>query len=346
MAVFETRKREPVFDFLRSVFMISVFFIHFHLSFPEPNNFLHGYKAFAELFVGLSGFMVGFIYLNRKQDLYLMKRGFKILIVYYLVALPIGVVGSSFGNNNYSVLQGVVNTLILQLDMTFIGILRFYALMFIFLPVLLKVYRKSLMVTLLGSVFLFIMSTMLQKLLQFENMFVTNVCISTLQWQMFFVIGLVIGDFYKKGELNTNLLLILSLVVGGVSFTLQFLWFREIPIIKFPYSFEKLLNTLYLAPIYLSVLFYFYKKIKGSILDQTVRVVGRHSLLAFSISEIIRYYFVWGGTRVFHLHFPEEINLLFALLLTFMLVFILKKYEDLKQNKNFLNHNSVSDVVR
>jgi hypothetical protein len=324
-------KREPLFDYLRSLCMLFVFVHHFYLTFPGTKDYLVYLNPFAELFVGLAGFMVGMVYLHRNKNLYLVKRGFKILFTYYVVALPIGMVMSQIGDYRQPIVETIVRTITFQEATTMITILIFYGIIFILLPVILHLYRLNNKLVLFSSILLFVLSTIIYNILNIDkhNFFITYTVMILLQWQMFFIIGLLIGDQYKKGAFQFNKFKPFLIIFGILALTVQLVWFRSIPI-KAPYSIEKFLGLVYLAPLYLYVFTMFYKKIKNGRLDQFIRVVGRNSLVAFVLSEILRYgiYAVFVVFGLFRMN--DLFVFVFSILLSIILILILKLYEDKK----------------
>jgi hypothetical protein len=322
--------REPLFDYLRSIFMLFVFIHHFYLSFPNTNDYVKYFNPFAELFVGLAGFMVGFIYLHRQKDKSLIKRGIKIIIAYYVSAIPINLIASFSGNETMSIFQSLLNVLLFREYVSWVGILKFYGVIFIILPLILTGYRKSPILAMLSSIFLFIVSTLAQELYQFTDIFVTKTLITTMQWQLFFVIGLRLGDLYKTRRIKINSMYLTSVILVIIGLILQFTVANDFSKDKYPYNLSKLFNTMYLAPLYLLTFKYFYKWIVDKKFDNLVRVVGRNSLIAFVLSEFIRYFFIWGPTRYFDIKISELLATLLSILFALLLIFILKIYEENK----------------
>lgn len=153
-------KREHIFDFLRSGFMLFAFLHHFYLTIPGNFDYIESFNPFAELFVGLAGFMVGMIYLSRDKDLYLIRRGFKILLAFYIVAIPFTIAKTILiDKSSQPVYEIFFNVLFMLEDPTAIFILRFYGLIFIMLPVILWVYRRLQSATLILSFFIFFKSS-------------------------------------------------------------------------------------------------------------------------------------------------------------------------------------------
>ncbi|WHY96086.1 acyltransferase family protein [Peribacillus simplex] len=323
-------KRDPLFDYLRSICMAFVFLHHFYLTIPGMVDYAEYLNPFAEFFVGIAGFMVGFVYLNRNKDLQLLKRGIKILIAYYVVAIPIEIVISLVGVKEASLVGTIVNVVTFQQENNWVEILIFYGILFVLLPVILPIYRKNKSMVLVFSILLFLTSTIVSNLLNITNFFVNNTLMMFLQWQMFFVIGLKIGDLYKNKLFNPNKILKIITPIGVIALVIQWLWFHPEPLIKSPYSFEKLLNTLYLAPIYLFVLIHLYKiKMENSQFDRFIRVLGRNSLVAFIFSEYLRIA-LSGFFSFYDLKIGQFYALVLSLVLSFILILVLSEYEKLK----------------
>ena len=60
------RHREVLLDFYRSCSMLFVFYHHIISVFPDWVDFFKAFNPFAEIFVLISGFMVGMVYLHRE----------------------------------------------------------------------------------------------------------------------------------------------------------------------------------------------------------------------------------------------------------------------------------------
>lgn len=299
----EVLKREPFYDFLKSVFMLFVFFHHFYLTLNHgsyENDYFKYLNPFAELFVGLAGFMIGYVFLHREKDPHFMKRGFKILLAYFVVAIPVGFVLVTAAGESF--LNYLFDIVLLNANVTYIGILKFYGVLFLLLPLILVMYRKSRVVTMLLSVIIFGVTTWVYSQYTFHNPFMTYTLVTVLQWQLFFIIGILIGDLKKRDRINFTALFNCSLILGLTALVAQLELFNGMPDEKVPYHIPKLLNTLYLVPVYLYFFKWVYEKTKGTILDRTIRTVGRNSLQAFVLSEFIRFFVIAIPIELFNIH--------------------------------------------
>ncbi|KIL35411.1 hypothetical protein SD71_14010 [Cohnella kolymensis] len=338
-----TSNREFIFDFFRSVLMITVFIFHFYKSFPGNFDYAVYSNPLAELFVGLAGFMVGMIYLHRNKDSSLLKRGLKILLAFYIIALPEAALKAYAIDPSIShVLDTLLNVLIMNEDPTAINILRFYGLMFILLPIILYLYRRFRVPTLVASTVLFFGSTLVYTLSEapiVHSFFVTQTVLLLLQWQLFFVTGLVLGHLYKVKKLHISRIKKLPLVItGALALFVQLIWFRH-DITKFPYTFGKLLGMVYLAPIGIYLIYFTYSKIKGRSLDAFVRVVGRNSLVAFVLSELLRITLIKIPVEMLPIPYSELSSFVYAVFLAFVLIWIMWGYETVKTAKKAAKTN-------
>jgi hypothetical protein len=324
--------RELIFDFLRSILMLFVFLHHFYLSFPNNIDYIAHLNPFAELFVGLAGFMVGLVYLYRNKDVYLIKRGVKILLAFYIVALPEAAI-KAYAEDSSSghVLHTIGNVFLMLEDPTTINILRFYGVIFILLPIILFFYRRAPIPTLIFSVCTFLTSTLLYySSPDTPGFFVSQTLMLLLQWQMFFIIGLRIGDLYKTKKLNLSKLIKVLVIAGPLALLVQWLWFQQ-DIAKFPYSFGKMFGIVYLAPIVVFSVSYLYAKVKGSRADSFIRVVGRNSLSAFVLSECIRILLIKVPVSMFSIRYSGWSSLGYAIFLSLVLICIMWGYERFKK---------------
>lgn len=320
-------KRNPLFDYWRSLFMLFVFFHHFYLTLNEFDYFKY-LNPFAELFVGLAGFMVGYIYLHREKDSILIKRGGKVIGAYYLAAIPISLFLAYLFNE--SLILSFINVILFNDNDNMIQILKFYGLLFISLPVLLKVYRKNSLLAMIISILLFIVSTAAFSKINTNIPFITYTISILLQWQLFFIIGLKIGELYKRGSLRMDLLYKFSIIIGITALFVHIL-LPGMPKVKVPYNFQKLLNAAYLVPIYLYILYWTYIKIKGTKIQKVICVIGRNSLAAFVISEIIRFWFIQLPFGFSGIELSIGASTWLSLLLSVLLVPLLVLYEKVKK---------------
>lgn len=137
------KRREEFIDFCRSFAMIFVFYHHMPVAFPRPHDFFFLFNPFAELFVGLSGFVAGMVYLHKVGNSHLFDRAIRILAAYYVVVIPVSIGASFVGKQESSTFQAIVDAITFHFDITTVGILRFYAFMFLMLPLVFWLYRKS-----------------------------------------------------------------------------------------------------------------------------------------------------------------------------------------------------------
>lgn len=320
----EVLKREPFYDFLKSIFMIFVFFHHFYLTLnlgSYENDYFKYFNPFAELFVGLAGFMIGYVFLYRNKDPHYFQRGLKILGSYYLVAVPIAFV--------VAIVQGeyllgyLLNVFLLNQNITYVGILKFYGVLFLLLPFILILYKKSIRLTLLLSLVVFTVSTWGFNQFDFQMPFLTYTFITVLQWQLFFVVGIWIGDLHKRKKINYPSVFKWSLLTSALALFVQIKFVGGMPDEKVPYHFSKILNTVYLVPVYLYFFRWVYGRLKDTFMDRTIRTIGRNSLKAFVLSEFIRFFVLEFPVQILNIELnvleDNVISIGFAVLLVFVI---------------------------
>src|SRR5436853_3812859 len=72
-----SNRREVLIDFYRSCSMLFVFYHHTTTVFPDGVDLFPKFNPFAELFISISGFMVGMVYLHKESYRPLAVRGLK-----------------------------------------------------------------------------------------------------------------------------------------------------------------------------------------------------------------------------------------------------------------------------
>jgi hypothetical protein len=339
----QQKSREHLFDFYRSAFMLFVFFHHVYLRINAV-DFAERFNPFAELFVGLSGFMVGFVYLHRPSYAPLVKRGGAILAAYYLLSLPISIVTAMISRTHREpVVDAVLKCVFMLEDFTAIGILRFYGLMFILLPVILVCYKYCRRLSIYISSFVFIIVTFIYQstLYKYDNFFVNNTVLVILQWQLFFVFGLFLGDEYRNKTVSTNQwkVFMCSLIAMGIA--LNYSVYDVMSYDKTPYTFGKFINLMWSAPIVVFLLYHLYHYLKGGGIDRYVRVVGRNSLISFLVSEVvvqlIRLLLYFNMER-FHWEMSSLLPLLSGLVAILIITLVMWIYQHFVRGRGILGH--------
>lgn len=340
-----TRKREPIFDFLRSIAMLFLFLHHFYLALPFNIDYVIYFNPFAEIFVGIAGFMVGLVYLHREKYGNLVFRGLKILIVYYIIAITVEIVYSGYIYRNLgseNLFSKIINILLmLEVESNAVSILVFYAIMFILLPIFLSVYKFKRELIIIPSIILFLIllsPEIKNSILSLSSGRYMGFLLMLLQWQMFFFIGLVLGEMYKNKTLNLLKYKYQIISLAVIALVIQIVWVHPPYLNKVPYTIEKLLNLCYTAPLFLAIFAIPYNKhIKASKFDKIIRVLGRNSLFAFAASDIIRVLIMvfYKNYVVIELNYviPNDFFvLLSACVVALILIFIVYIYEKIKNN--------------
>lgn len=329
----KSEKRDLFFDFFRGTLMLFIFWHHIMAAFPNAKDLAYYFNAAAELFVGLSGFMVGFIYLRRNKDYKLFRKGIKIFAVYYFVSIIMSILYKYSMQTEITLSQTLINTILMMEDHTWISILRIYGIIFILSPLILFLARKSSIITFLGSLATFIFTMIIHSLLNFENFFIVQTVLVVLEWQIFFIIGLLLGDLYRDKKLKKNYLIKISLLLAFVGLVLHIFWLGNTSLEKYPYTIGKVVNILYVAPIWAFTIHIIYNKAKSTFPDRYIRVLGRNSLVAFVIADFVRAG-ICVGSRIINNYFEYNIFLSFLISLVFSLglVIVIWAYEKIKHD--------------
>ncbi|QGG49996.1 OpgC domain-containing protein [Lysinibacillus pakistanensis] len=338
-------RREPLFDFLRSICMLFLFMHHFYLTLPISKDYVAYLNPFAELFVGISGFMVGYVYLYKKNNLHLLKRGIKILLTYYVTAIIVEtlLLVYFYGNSNIpSIYNRIIEIIfILKPAENWINILIFYAWIFILLPLILFAYKyyKKIVIFISGTLFILLLNKDLQNyILNLSDYTYMDYILMLFQWQAFFIFGLILGEKYKNNSLEIKKYWKSIVLIAGIALFIQVMWMHPAVLNKNPFTIEKILNLLYIVPLYLLLIVAPYNKlIRDSKFDQLIRVLGRNSLFAFAASEFIRICIFIGYHKVLYPKFNITLSsdstiLIISIIFSFILIYIILLYEKIKQN--------------
>lgn len=328
----KTENRELFFDFFRGTLMLFVFLHHFMLAFPNAENPAYYFNASAELFVGLSGFMVGFIYLRRNNDYKLFRKGLKILAVYYFASIIMSILYKYSMKAEITLSQTLINTILMMEDHTWISILRIYGIIFILSPIILFLFRKNSIITLLGSLATFIITMIIHSLFNFKNFFIVQTVLVVLEWQIFFIIGLLLGDLYRDKKLKRNYLINISLLIAFIGLVLHIFWLGNVSLEKYPYTTGKIVNILYVAPTWAFMIYFIYNKVKYSFTDRYIRVLGRNSLAAFVIADFVRAG-ICVASRITNsiFEYTSFLSFIISLIVSFAIIIVIWVYEKTKQ---------------
>lgn len=342
----KNENRELFFDFFRGTLMLFVFLHHFMAAFPNAEDLAYYFNASAELFVGLSGFMVGFIYLRRNNDYKLFRKGLKILAVYYFASIIMSILYKYSMKTEITLSQTLINTILMMEDHTWISILRIYGVVFILSPLILLLFRKSSIIALLGSLSIFSITMIIHSVLNFKNIFIVQTVLVVLEWQIFFIIGLLLGDLYRDKRLKRNYLIYISSLIAIIGLVLHIFWLGNVSLEKYPYTTGKIVNILYVAPTWAFIIYFIYNKVKYSFADRFIRVLGRNSLAAFVIADFTRAG-ICVASRITNSFF-EYTNLLsfiISLMLSFALIIVIWVYEKLKHDiRSYVDYTRLANA--
>lgn len=285
----ESKRREELIDFYRSCAMMFVFYHHTVTVFPDCVDLFSKFNPFAELFIAISGFMVGLVYLQKDSYRPLALRGLKVLAGYFVISVPVAMGMAVLGKEREPVGEAVFKVLTFQFEPTAITILKFYGIMFLLLPVILPAFKKHKVLLLVLSAIIFVISTWASDAmgLTYRNPAPTFV-VFVLQGQLFLIYGAWLGDLHRSKRLIGYPFYYLMALICLVGFTLDaYLGFPSNGN-KYPYKFDKLLNLLWTLPVLLLILGAAFVWMKEWPVTALVLNVGRNSLIAFLASEVIR----------------------------------------------------------
>jgi hypothetical protein len=322
------RHREVLLDFYRSCAMLFVFYHHMMTVFPAFEDFFGRFNPFAEIFVLISGFMVGMVYLHRPDSAAaVLDRAKRIFAAYFLIAIPVAIGAAQIGRKQEPVLGAVLDVLMFRSDPTAIGILKFYGFMFALLPIILPLYKRNQLMSLVVSAGIFLATTYVVHVIPpVGNDPLLSLLLVLPQWQFFLMIGIFLGDLHRAKHLDASRLCIGAAAIFPIGFTIDlYFGFPSSPE-KWPYTFEKFANLLWTLPLMLAILFAVYANVKDSRYTSIVLNVGKNSLAAFVLSEIVRQT-VKLFVVVFDLHPPILVPHVTGLVSVALVTFVLWQYQ-------------------
>jgi hypothetical protein len=289
VAAVDSNRREVLIDFYRSCSMLFVFYHHTTSAFPRGVDLFPKFNPFAELFISISGFMVGLVYLHKESYRLLFLRGLKVLAAYFVVSVPVAMGMAVLGKEQEPVGQAIFNVLTFQSEPTAITILKFYGVMFLLLPLILPVFKRHKLLTLVSSAVVFMVSTWLASTMAitYENP-APAFLIFLFQGQLFLIFGTWLGDLHRSKRLIGYPFYVLMALIFLFGLSLDFYLGFPNNGDKYPYKFDKLINLLWTLPLLLLILWAAFVWIKEWPTTALVLNVGRNSLIAFLASEVVR----------------------------------------------------------
>jgi hypothetical protein len=308
--------------------MLFVFYHHTVTVFPDSADVFIRFNPFAEIFVLISGFMVGMIYLHRHgYAAAVLDRAKRILAAYFVIALPVAVGAALIGKRHDPVLGAIIGILTFRSDPTAISILKFYGIMFALLPIILPLYKKNEWAALVVSAGIFLATTWFVHVIPpISNDPLLSLLLALPQWQFFFMIGIRLGDLHLAKRLIGPRLYIGTALVFLIGFAIDLYCGSPSSAEKWPYTFDKFANLLWTLPLVLAVLYAIYACVKDSRYTGVIVNVGKNSLVAFLLSEIVRQsvkFFV----VVFSLHPPVLTQHLLGLFNVVLVTLLLWQYQ-------------------
>ena len=284
------RHREVLLDFYRSCAMLFVFYHHTITVFPDFTDVFRRFNPFAEIFVLISGFMVGMVYLHRQgYAAAVLDRAKRIFAAYFVIALPVAVGAALIGRRHDPVLGAILGVLTFRSDPTAISILKFYGVMFALLPVILPLYKKNEWAALAVSAGIFLATTYVVHVIPpVGGDPLLSLLLALPQWQFFFMIGIRLGDLHLAKRLIGSRFYIGTALVFLIGFGIDLYCGFPSSAEKWPYTFDKFANLLWTLPLVLAVLYAIHARVKDSGYTGVIVNVGKNSLVAFLLSEIVR----------------------------------------------------------
>jgi hypothetical protein len=264
-------KRDVRIDVIRGIAMVTILLNHFGDPaqyffglqgplIPTPTHF--GYSSAASLFVAMSGYMVGLVYLHRNKIFApLLKRAAKIYVVNliaFAVAAPLALL--AFEGHDYfwrvdflrqSPVEAVFQFLTFRYSPIYLDVLQLYVILLLAAPFAIIAARRSAMLLGLASVSLWLTMQILPNLLYGNGAFASDTSFNPFAWQMIFFLPMIAGGARLHERLfdwlrvhpSALVALIFSLGLLAVAHRLQIL---ENYI---PYR-EQLLNRRYHSPVW------------------------------------------------------------------------------------------------
>ncbi|MGI4885419.1 MAG: OpgC domain-containing protein [Janthinobacterium lividum] len=313
-------ERKTQLDFLRGLFLIIITIDHF-LVFNSVIRFFTyefvGWVTAAEGFVFLSGLTAGLVYTHRfsgKAEQMVVaasrKRAWIIyrnhILLFLLVALiAVSGFGKSFWAEDYVAFTqkpvlAIIAGFFLVYQPKYMDILPMYFVFMLFVPVIIKAFRKGYIKHLLaGSIILYIVgftngcynfTGLLDKELALETGTFNMLC-----WQLLFFMGLLLGYLYYNGKTQKwqvdRRLFTVSVVVVGALFVGKMMFARvdSLDSVLHYFAFKtylgplRLLNFAALA----SIITYAASKWPQWFKAKPINYLGRHSLEVFSFHILL-----------------------------------------------------------
>lgn len=289
MDVADSKRREVLIDFYRSCAMLFVFYHHTTIVFPNSVELFPKFNPFAELFISISGFMVGMVYLHKESYRPLFFRGLKVLAAYFVVSVPVAMGMAVLGKKQEPMGRAIFDVLTFQSEPTAITILKFYGVMFLLLPLILPAFKRQKLLILASSAVVFLLSTWVagKMIYDYENP-APSFLVFLLQGQAFLIFGIWLGDLHKSKRLIGYPFYVLMVLIFLVGLSLDFYLGFPSDGDKYPYKFDKLINLLWTLPLTLLMLRAVFAWMKEWPSTAFVLNVGRNSLVAFLASEVAR----------------------------------------------------------
>jgi peptidoglycan/LPS O-acetylase OafA/YrhL len=269
--------------------MLFVFYHHTANVFPDSVDLFTKFNPFAELFIVISGFMVGYVYLHKERHGELVGRGLKVLAAYFVISVPVAIGMAVMGKKREPIGQAILDVLTFQSEPTCITILKFYGLMFLLLPLILPLFKRSRLLVLALSASIFVACTWFANTTAaaLENPAAVLLLFS-LQAQLFLIIGIWLGDLHRSNRLIGRPFYTAMVVICAVGLLLDYSLGFPSNGEKYPYRFDKLLNLLWTLPLLLGLLWVVFASTRQSPVVALVLNVGQNSLIAFLGSEVVR----------------------------------------------------------
>ena len=325
----ESKRREVLIDFYRSCSMLFVFYHHTMAVFPGNVDMFSKFNPFAELFIGISGFMVGMVYLRKDSYAPLVLRGGKMLAAYFAVSVPVAMGMAVLGKEREPLGEAILNVLTFQSEPTAITILKFYGIVFLLLPLILPVFKRHKLPVLISSAIIFLVSTWFADMKSPNLWSAASIfLVFSLQAQFLLIFGAWLGQLHQSKQLIGNRFYGLIIFVSALGLLVDACLGFPSDLDRDPYSFHKLVNLLWTLPLLLLLLWAAFSWMKDRPAMALVLNVGRNSLIAFLASEVVRQ-LVKLALLVFGLHpriYGQTVVSLFNVVFVTLLLWIYQLY--------------------
>ncbi len=205
--------REGRIDILRGIAMLTILLNHFWMTFravgftgsaiPTPTQL--GYSSAASIFVALSGYMVGMVYMRKERPIRaVLKRALQLYMInlaIFVIVSPVALLASADKDRFWYMhslieepVSGLVRFLTLRDAPAFLDVLQLYVALLLMTPIAILLVRRSRWLLAAGSVALWAL-VQLWPFVMPDDLPVPDIgrTLNALAWQMAFFLPMVAG---------------------------------------------------------------------------------------------------------------------------------------------------------